>query len=67
MEAHLDTKQEFGGLKTEQIKRLKDLETDIAAGWRRSADGPLLCPFSLLTGNFTGNFAKSWLLARQRL
>jgi hypothetical protein len=28
-------------------------------GWRSSADGPLLCPFSLLTGNFTGNFAKS--------
>jgi hypothetical protein len=24
------------------------------AGWRRSADGHLLCPFSLLTGNFTG-------------
>jgi hypothetical protein len=22
-------------------------------------DGPLLCPFSLLTGIFTGNFAKS--------
>src|SRR5450759_5524648 len=37
------------------------------AGWRRSADGPLLCPFSLLTGNFTGNFVKSRLLARQRL
>ena len=37
------------------------------AGWRRSADGPLLCPFSLQTGNFTGNFAKSRLLARQRL
>jgi hypothetical protein len=36
-------------------------------GWRRSADGTLLCPFSLLTGNFTGNFAKSRLLARQRL
>jgi hypothetical protein len=29
------------------------------AGWRRSADGPLLCPFSLLTGNFTGNFVES--------
>ena len=36
-------------------------------GWRSSANGPLLCPFSLLTGNFTGNFAKSWLLPRQRL
>ena len=29
------------------------------AGWRSSVDSPLLCPFSLLTGNFTGNFAKS--------
>ena len=37
------------------------------AGWRSSADGPLLCPFSLLTGNFTGNFAKSRLRERQRL
>ena len=37
------------------------------AGWRRSADGPLLCLRSLLTGNFTGNFAKSRLPAHQRL
>ena len=36
-------------------------------GWRSSADGPLLCSVSLLTGNFTGNFAKSQLWARQRL
>lgn len=36
-------------------------------GWRRSADDPLLCPFSLLTGNFTGNFAKSRLRERRRL
>jgi hypothetical protein len=36
-------------------------------GWRRSADGTLLCPFSLLTGNLTGNFAKKRLLARQSL
>ncbi len=36
------------------------------AGWRSSADGPLLRPFSLLTGNFTGNFAKSRLRGRQR-
>jgi hypothetical protein len=36
-------------------------------GWRSSADSPLLCPFSLLTGNFTGNFAISRLLVRQRL
>jgi hypothetical protein len=35
-------------------------------GWGRSADGPLLWPFSLLTAKFTRNFAKSWLLARQR-
>jgi GMC oxidoreductase len=42
-------------------------ENSAKAGWRSSADGPLLCPFSLLTGNFTGNFAKSRLLARQRL
>lgn len=34
------------------------------AGWRTSADGPLLCLFSLLTGNFTGNFAKSRHSAR---
>jgi len=27
------------------------------AGWRDSAGDPLLCPFSLLTGNLTGNFA----------
>jgi hypothetical protein len=40
---------------------------NLVAGWRRSADGPLLCPRSLLTGNFTGNFTKSRLLARQRL
>jgi hypothetical protein len=37
------------------------------AGWRSSEDGPLLCPFSLLTGNFAGNFIKSRHLARQRL
>jgi hypothetical protein len=42
-------------------------ENSAKAGWRRSADGLLLYPFSLLTGNFTGNSAKSWLLARQRL
>jgi hypothetical protein len=36
-------------------------------GWRCSADGPLLCPFSLLTGDFTGNFAKSRIRERQRL
>jgi hypothetical protein len=36
------------------------------AVWRSSADGPLLCPFSLLTGNFTGNFAKSCLWEPQR-
>jgi len=42
-------------------------ENSAKAGWRRSADGPLLCFNSPLTGNFTGNFAKSWLLARQRL
>jgi hypothetical protein len=47
------------------LKRIS-LQTGLA-GWRRSADGILLCPFSLLTGNFTGNSAKSWLLARQRL
>jgi len=28
------------------------------AGWRHSADRLLLCPLSLLTGNFTGNFPK---------
>ena len=33
------------------------------AGWRPSAGGTLLRPFSLLTGNF----AKSWLPARQGL
>ena len=33
----------------------KSLETRLA-GWRSSADAPLLCPFSLLRGNFTGNF-----------
>lgn len=27
---------------------------DWLAGWRRSADGPLLCSFSLLTGNLQG-------------
>jgi hypothetical protein len=27
-------------------------------GWRSSAGRPPLCPFSLLTGNFTGNFCK---------
>jgi hypothetical protein len=37
------------------------------AGWRRSADSTLLCLSSLLTGNFTGNFGKWQLLARQRL
>jgi hypothetical protein len=29
--------------------------------WRSSADRPLLHPFSLVTGIFTGNFAKSRL------
>jgi hypothetical protein len=38
-------------------------ENSAKAGWRRSADSPLLCPCSLLTGNF----AKSCLLARQRI
>jgi hypothetical protein len=36
-------------------------------GWRHSADGPRLYPLSLLTGNFTGNFAKSPLFVRQIL
>jgi hypothetical protein len=27
-------------------------------GWRGSADGPLLCPFSLANREFTGNFIK---------
>ena len=35
--------------------------------WRSSADRPLLCQLSLLTGNFTGNFAKSRLREHQRL
>ena len=35
-------------------------------GWRSSADRPLLCPVSLLTGNFTGNFPKLGLPAPQR-
>ena len=33
------------------------LETGLG-GWRGSAVCPLLCSISLLTGNFTGNFAK---------
>src|SRR4051812_45453608 len=46
---------------------LSGLETQLQlGGWRSSADGPLLCPFSLLTGNFTGNFAKLRLRERQR-
>jgi hypothetical protein len=52
-----------------QIRR-KQMLSDSAAtqnvGWRSSADGPLLCPFSLVTGNFTGNFAKLRLLERRR-
>src|SRR5262249_51968060 len=28
-------------------------------GWRSSAHSALLCPFSQLTGNFTGNFNKN--------
>jgi hypothetical protein len=35
-------------------------ETELV-GWRSSADDALLHPLSLLTGNFTGNFAKSRL------
>lgn len=35
-------------------------------GWRSSADGPLLCPFSLLTGNFTGILQSHGLWERQR-
>lgn len=37
------------------------------AGWRSSADGCLLRPVSLLTGNITGNFQKSSLRTPQRL
>src|SRR5664280_3284764 len=36
--------------------------------WRtQSQSNPSPLPNSLLTGKLTGNFAKSWLLARQRL
>ena len=35
----------------------KESETGLV-GWRRSADSALLCPLSLLTGNFTGNSTK---------
>jgi hypothetical protein len=44
---------------TQSSKSLRDIEAKISrdrpAGWGSSADGALLCPFSLLTGNFTGN------------
>jgi len=36
-------------------------------GWRGSADGALLCPFSLLTGNSTGKILNSGIWERQRL
>ena len=35
--------------------------------WGNSADGPLLWPSSLLTGNFTGNFTKLRHRERQKL
>jgi hypothetical protein len=37
------------------------------AGWRRSAYVALLCPLSLLTGNFTGKILNSSIWERQRL
>jgi hypothetical protein len=35
-----------------------DVQNQIRAGWRRSADRTYLQPNSLQTGNFSGNFAK---------
>ena len=46
---------------------LSNAATKKNLGWGGSAEFPLLCPFSLLTGNFTGNYAKSRLWERQRL
>jgi hypothetical protein len=44
----------------------KESETGLV-GCRSSADRPLLCLSSLLTGNFTGNFAESRLWEPRRL
>ena len=74
-----DNRQEFGRLRHRPDASLRLRARWIAqtrrrflapqpnGDWRSSADGPLLCPFSLLTGNFTGNFVKSCLRERQRL
>lgn len=49
-----------------RVLHVKIAET-VLVGWRRSADAPLLCRPSQLTGNFTGNFSNLGFRARQRL
>ena len=46
---------------------VRTLFQSTGTGWlAQQCRWPLLCPFSLLTGNCTGNFAKSRLRERQR-